>query len=241
MPSVDVKPTSNRKPGAKVDAPNEPFKRSLASCTRALARRPELEITFSADKPTLLVGPEGAKARLPEPPRKPNPREAAIIRGLADSVALRLACHNDAIHRRHAPQNPAARSLFDAVEQARVEAIGARRMEGVASNLTAMLDDRYHRSPFAEARTREEAPLEDAVAMLARERLTGLKPPPGAERLTDLWRGFVEDKAGADLDKLGGALLNQRAYARLVQKLLTSLGLTSDAQAEAEDEEDEQD
>jgi cobaltochelatase CobT len=240
MSSVDVKPTSNRKPATKADQPNEPFKRSLASCTRALARHPELEITFSTDKPSLVTGPDGAKARLPEPPRKPNAREAAIIRGLADSVALRLACHNDAIHRRHAPQNPAARSLFDAVEQARVEAIGARRMQGVASNLSAMLDDRYHRSPFAEARSRDEAPLEDAVAMLARERLTGLKPPAGAERLTELWRSFVEDKAGRDLDKLSGAILDQRAYAKLVQRLLTSLGMASDAEADADEQQDDE-
>ena len=239
MSTVDVKPTSNRKPAAKADAPNEPFKRALVSCTRAMARHPELEVAFSSDKPALVTGPEGAKARLPEPPRKANPREAAILRGFADSFALRLACHSDAIHRRHAPQNPAARALFDAVEQARVEAIGSRRMEGVASNLTAMLDDRYHRSPFAEARMREEAPLEDAVAMLARERLTGLKPPPGARRLTELWRGFIEEKAGAELDKLNGALLDQRAYARLVQKLLTSLGLASESDADAEESEDE--
>ena len=239
MSTVDVKPT-NRKPGAKVDAPNEPFKRALASCTRALAHRPELEVAFSADKPSLVTGPEGAKARLPEPPRKPNPREAAIIRGQANSFALRLACHSDAIHRRHAPQNPAARSLFDAVEQARVEAIGARRMEGVASNLTAMLDDRYHRSPFAEARTRDEAPLEEAVAMLARERLTGLKPPAGAERVTELWRSFVEEKAGADLDRLGEAIHDQRAYARRVQKLLTSLGMASELEADADEQQEDE-
>jgi cobaltochelatase CobT len=113
-------------------------------------------------------------------------------------------------------------------------------MEGVASNLTAMLDDRYHRSAFAEARTRDEAPLEDAVAMLARERLTGLKPPPGARRLTELWRGFIEEKAGRDLDRLDGALLDQRAYARLVQKLLTSLGLASESDADAEDSDDDE-
>ena len=87
-------------------------------------------------------------------------------------------------------------------------------MEGVASNLTAMLDDRDHRSPFAEARSRDEAPLEDAVAMLARERLTGLKPPAGAERLTELWRPFVEEKAGGDLDRLSDAILDQRAFTR---------------------------
>jgi cobaltochelatase CobT len=240
MSSVDVKPTSNRKPANKADAPNEPFKRALVSCTRAMARHPELEVAFSADKPALVTGPDGSKARLPEPLRKPNAREAAILRGWADSFALRLACHNAAIHRRLAPQNPAARSLFDAVEQARVEAIGARRMEGVASNLTAMLDDRYHRSPYAEARTREEAPLEDAVAMLARERLTGLKPPSGAERLTELWRSFIEEKAGKDLDRLNGALNDQRAYARLVQKLLNSLGLASDSEAEPEESENEE-
>ena len=115
MSPVDVKPT-NRKPGQKADAPNEPFKRALASCTRALARRRELEVAYSTDKPLLQTGPEGAKARLPEPPRKPNPREAAIVRGVADSIALRLACHNDAVHRRLAPQDPAARALFDAAE-----------------------------------------------------------------------------------------------------------------------------
>jgi cobaltochelatase CobT len=240
MSSIDVRPASNRKPAGKADQPNEPFKRALVSCTRAMARYPELEIVFSSDKPALVTAPEGPKARLPEPPRKANPREAAILRGVADSFALRLACHNDAIHRRHAPQNPAARALFDAVEQARVEAIGARRMQGVASNLTAMLDDRYHRSPFAEARTREEAPLEDAVSMLARERLTGLKPPPGAARLTELWRGYIEEKAGGELNRLNDALLDQRAYARLVQKLLTSLGLSSESDADAEESESEE-
>ena len=240
MATVDVKPT-NRKPGAKPEAANEPFKRALASATRAMAQRPDLEINFSADKPSLIAGADGAKARLPEPPRKPNPREAAILRGLADSMALRLACHNEAIHKRHAPQNAAARSLFDAVEQARVEAIGARRMEGVASNLTAMLDDRYHRAPFAEARDREEAPLEDAVAMLVRERLTGLKPPAGAQRVVDLWRPFVEGKAGAELDKLDGALLDQKAFARSVHRLLASLDMASESEADSDESEDSED
>jgi len=240
MPTVDVKPT-NRKPGAKPEAVNEPFKRALASCTRAMSRHPELEITFAADKPALIAGPDGAKARLPEPPRKPNPREAAILRGLADSMALRLACHNDAIHRRHSPQNPAARALFDSVEQARVEAIGSCRMEGVASNLTAMLDDRYHRSPAAEARDRDEAPLEDAVAMMVRERLTGLKPPGGAQRLVDLWRPYVEAKAGAELDKLDGAMLDQRAFAKSVHRLLASLDMASESEADADDKEESSD
>src|SRR6185437_15632211 len=240
MPTVDVKPLSNRKPGQKSEAGPEPFKRALAACARAMSRHPELEVVFSADKPGLTGGPEGAKARLPEPPRKPNARDAAVLRGMADAMSLRLACHNEAIHRRHAPQNPPARALFDAVEQARVEAIGARRMEGVATNLTAMLDDRYHKNPAAEARDRDEAPLEDAVAMLVRERLTGLEPPPGARRIVELWRKAVEDKAGAALDKLAGAIDDQRAFSRAMHKVLASLDMESDSQAE-EDEREESD
>jgi cobaltochelatase CobT len=239
MSTVDVKPTSNRKPVGKAEMANEPLRHALASCTRALARQPGLEVAFSADKPSLITSPEGVKARLPEPPRKPNPREAAVVRGFADSFALRLACHNEALHRRLAPQSAPARALFDAVEQARVEAIGSRRMQGVASNITAMLDDRYHRSPFAEARTREEAPLEEAVAMLARERMTGLEPPRSAAHLVELWRPFIEEKAGADLDQLGDALLDQRAYARLVRKVLSSLGLANDADADGEESDEE--
>ena len=239
MSTVDVRPTNNRKPAAKAEIANEPLKHALASCTRALARRPGLEVAFSADKPSLTISPEGAKARLPEPPRKANPREVAVVRGLADSFALRLACHNDALHRRFAPQSAPARALFDAVEQARVEAIGSRRMQGVALNISAMLDDRYHRSPFAEARTRDEAPLEEAVAMLARERMTGLEPPRSATRLVELWRPFIEEKAGAELDQLGEALLDQRAYARLVRKALSSLGLASDADADATETDEE--
>ena len=61
--TVDVKPT-NRKPPGKAESPAEPFKRALASCTRAMARRPDLEVAFAADKPALVSGPEGARARL---------------------------------------------------------------------------------------------------------------------------------------------------------------------------------
>jgi cobaltochelatase CobT len=230
---------SNRKPGAKPETGNEPFKRAIASCTRALARRPELEVTFAADKPSLLTGAEGAKARLPDPSRKPSAREAAVLRGLADSMALRLACHDEAVHRRLAPQNQAARALFDAVEQARVESIGSRRMQGVAANLTAMLDDRYHRGPYAEVTDRADAPLEDAVAMMVRERLTGLAPPAAARRVVDLWRAVIEDKAGRELNRLDDSILDQRGFAKAIHKLLASLDMVNDSPADSEEEEGE--
>jgi len=189
--------TRPKNPGK--EAPTEPFKRAVAGCLRAIAKRPELEVGFAAERPGLAAG----KARLPEPPRKLSTREAAIVRGHADSIALRLACHNPAVHRRLIPGGQQARAVFESVEQARVEAIGARRMEGVARNLSAMLDDRFHRGKFDEITDRADAPIEDAVAMMVRERLTGLAPPPAAKKLVDLWRPWIEDRAGRELDRLG--------------------------------------
>src|SRR5258706_16179268 len=110
------------------ESPTEPFKRAVTGCLRAIAGKPELEVTFAADRPSLA----GLKARLPEPPRKLSRSDVAITRGIADSMALRLACHDPAVHRANAPKGKTARAVFDAVEQARVEALGARRMSGVA-------------------------------------------------------------------------------------------------------------
>src|ERR1700675_2371858 len=162
--SSNIKPKSSSK-----EAPTEPFKRAVTGCLRAIAGEGELEVAFAAERPGLV----GGKARLPEPPRKLTRQEAAIVRGHADAIALKLACHNPAVHRRLAPGGQQARAVFEAVEQARVEAIGAKRMDGVASNLAAMLDDRFHRGKFDEISERADAPIEEALALIVRERLTG--------------------------------------------------------------------
>ncbi len=226
---------SNRKPGQPAPAPNEPLKRSIAGCLRALARTPDIEVVFAAEKPMLIGSGPGAKARLPEPPRRLTPKDAAILRGNADAMGLRLACHNVPLHRKLAPELQAARAVFDAVEQARVEAIGSRRMFGVAGNLTAMLEDRYHRGKYEEITDRADAPMEDAVALMVRERLTGQKPPASAQKIVDLWRDHIESRAGRELDKLGKSIEDQRLFAKAVHRLLETLDM-GDANALDQDE-----
>ncbi|PZR95669.1 MAG: cobaltochelatase subunit CobT [Stutzerimonas stutzeri] len=231
---------SNRKPGTPKEAPAEPLKRAVSGAMKAIARKPEMEIVFAADKPSLV----GERARLPEPPRKLTAGDVAILRGHADSMALRLACHDNAIHRRAAPEGDAARAVFDAVEQARVECVGSRRMSGVAGNISAMLEDRYHRGGrYEEITDRADAPLEDALALMVRERLTGLKPPKAAQKLVDLWREQIEAKAGDDLDRLAKSIEDQRAFARTVRDLLVSLDMAEQSSQgdDAEEDEDVQD
>lgn len=227
---------SNRKPAQPREAPTEPFKRAVTGALRAIAGKAELDISFSTDRPSLA----GDRARLPEPPRRMTATDAAIIRGHADSMALRLSCHDERIHRRNLPEGPSARAVFESVEQARVESIGSRRMDGVASNITAMLDDRYGKANYQSITERSEAPLEDAVALIARERLTGLPPPPSARRLVELWRPWIEEKAGASLDRLGDTAEDQRQFARSVRDLLVDLEMGEEQSADP-DQEDEDD
>src|SRR5215218_9810370 len=180
--------SSNSKPKSPgKESPTEPFKRAVTGCLRAIARRPDLEVSYAAERPGLITG----KVRLPEPPRRLGAPDAAIVRGHADSIALKLACHDPSVHRRMVPGGQQARAVFDAVEQARVEAIGSRRMLGVKGNLAAMIDDRFHRGKFDEVTDRADAPIEEAVAMMVRERLTGQPPPKAARKLVDLWRPFI--------------------------------------------------
>ena len=235
---------SNTKPPSPREAPHEPFKRAVTACLRAMARAPELEVQFAPEKAGLIAAADGAKARLFEPPRRMTPRDAAILRGQADALALRLACHDDAVHRRFAPQAQLGRAIFDAMEQARVEAIGARRMAGVSQNLAAVLQDRYERAPYAEVRQRADAPIEDALALLAREILTGAPPPQAAAHLVELWRETIESRAGADLYRLAEALQDQKAFAKLTRKILSDLDMAeqgdADEQSENEDGSDDQ-
>ena len=226
---------SNEIKAKSAEGPTEPFKRAVVGCMRAIAGKPDLEITFAADRPAL----SGHKARLPEPPRKMTASDVAVTRGIGDSMALRLACHNPAVHRANAPEGKTARAVYDAVEQARVEALGARRMTGVGRNLAAMLEDRYHRGNFQEVSDRADAPLEDAVALMVRERLTGEAPPKSSRKVVDLWRDWIEERAGGDLTRLSGAIEDQRQFAVTVRDLLAALDMADELGSEGGDEEGE--
>src|SRR5216683_5056914 len=225
--SSNIKPRNPSK-----DSPTEPFKRAVTGCLRAIARKPELEVAFAAERPGIV----GGKARLPEPPRKLSGPDAAIVRGHADSIALKLACHDPLVHRKLVPGGQQARAVFEAVEQARVEAIGARRMGGVAKNLAAMLDDRFHRGKFDEITDRADAPIEEALAMMVRERLTGETPPAAARKLVDLWRPLIEERAGRDLDRLERVLTDQRRFGDVVHDLLDCLDMGEDRSSESDEE-----
>jgi cobaltochelatase CobT len=228
---------SRGKPRSNTGTDN--FKRSVTVCMRAIAGDHELEIAFAKDKPALA----GNRARLPELPKKPSRGDIAVTRGLGDSMALRRACHDIRVHTRLAPEGRQARAIFDAVEQARVEAIGARAMSGVAANLGSMIEDKLARANLADVRDKADAPIEEAIALMVRERLTGSAVPKSGERVVNLWREWVEQKAGTDIDHLLEKLDDQQAFARVVRDMLVSMEMAEELgdDQDSDDTEDDND
>ncbi|WOK37884.1 cobaltochelatase subunit CobT [Sphingomonas sp. C3-2] len=202
--------------------PLERFKAVLTGTARAIAQEPEVELAFTADAPVQA----GKNLRVPMPARSLPPEQVAEARGFADAFALKLRHHDAALHVRHAPSEPVARAVFDAVEQARVEALGSRAMAGVRANLADALAMRMRSDPITRARSREEVPLSTAVALLVRERLTGDAPPEAALPGLSMIRGWIEEKAGADLDALALLSDDQAGFQKLATQLLEDLELT---------------
>ncbi len=203
-------------------SPLEAFKSVLTGTARAMAQEPEVELTFTADVP----GQAGKNFKVPMPSRNLPLDQVAEARGFADSFALRLKHHNASRHAALRPSEPIAAAAFDAVETARIEALGARSMSGVAANLAYATELRMKTDPITRAQSAEEVPISTALSLLVRERLTGAPVPKIAAAGVDMLRGWIEEKAAGDLDALGLALDDQAAFAALTQSMLEHLNLT---------------
>ena len=201
------------------ETPLDRFKAVLAGTARAIAEEPEVELAFTADQPTQ----SGKHIKVPMPARALPAEQVAEARGFADGFALRLKHHDTAMHLKGAPAEAVARAVFDAVETARVEALGSRGYAGIADNLAHSLDVRLRADPITRARTREEVPLSTALSLLVREKLTGVEAPAVAAPGLALVREWID--ARTDLSALSLALDDQRAFQSLAMKMLEELEL----------------
>ena len=210
------------------------FRRVLAGAARAIARTPDLDVVFASDTAT----PAGRAARVPSPGPGLEPKLVAQARGAADSAALRLRYHDPRLHSSLAPADPEARAVFDALETARFEALGARALGGVRANLLHLAEARVRGDAITRARTAEEVPLSTAVGLIARERLSGEAPPRAADAGLKLVAPWIEERAASELDALAMTLDDQAAFARLSRQLLDDLDLASASEPVQEEPEE---
>ena len=221
---------------AAAETPVETFKRALSHAARALAEQAELEVRFGSNGPRLTDG----VLTLPHPPRDPRGPESAALRGQADRLALRLANHDAGLDARLRPTDINAAEVFDAVEQARIEAVGARELKGVRRNLDSALLTRLEKSGALRAEA-EQVPVAEAAALLLRERMTGEPAPDGARTMLDRVRAELEAKAGAELDALAASGDDQAAFGARLKDLLRALDLDPGDADGGDSEEDGED
>jgi len=219
------------------DNPADPFKKALTETTKVMADDAEISVSFSVDPP----GVTGDAMRLPQVTRRMTRDEVLLARGTADGFALKRRFHNSGTHARYMPQGQMARDLYEAMETARCEAVGAQHMPGTASNIDARIAHEAERKGYSQIRSQAEAPLPVAAGYLIRQLATGRALPKGAETVADLWRPFVESHAGGTLEGLERALADQSAFARLARKVIEDLGygdqLGDDPDEQGEEEE----
>ncbi|MGE5547130.1 MAG: cobaltochelatase subunit CobT [Solirubrobacterales bacterium] len=236
MPERNAPQPGHAASGFADETPADLLKRATTATLRAIAGRSDLDVGYTAAGGSV----RGAEVRLPAPPRAPTEADLARLRGTADAVALRFRYHDDRVHARRLPVLPEARRVYDAVEQARVEALGARRMAGVAANIAAVLEQRCRADGLDRVTKKEEVPLADVLRLLAREHFSGMAPPPSARAAVELWRAEIEAKAGKRLDSLKDLIADEEAFSRGLSDLLSDLELGGENALEDETRESEQ-
>ncbi len=217
------------------EAPADLIKRVTSATLKAVSGRREVSVDFT---PAANAGLSGQAAHLPSPPPQPTRRGMRQLRGAADSLALRLRYHDEGLHRRRAPTGGEAGTVFDAVEQARVEALGCRRMAGVADNLSGLLEDRCQGYAGTSERVSEQLP--EALSLVVRESLTGAPPPQAAAAMVELWRPWFDKRVGAQLQRLGERLDDQQGFAEVAAEMIRILDLIEEEGPLDEDSEPDQ-
>ena len=202
------------------DNPADPFKKALAEATKAMANEPDLNVSYSVDP----AGITNDTMRLPQVTRRMTRDEVLLARGTADAYAMRIRFHNDATHARYIPQGEMARSLYEAMETARCEAIGARAMPGTAGNIDAKISNEAAKMGFAQIQDAAGAPLATAAGYLVRHLATGRDLPPAAANVMGLWRGFIESQAEGTLENLNDVLDDQVAFSKFARQIIDDLG-----------------
>ena len=206
---------------SEVERPIETFRRAVAATFRAIAEDPEIEVSYSGEPPAIA----GKHLRLPLPSRDLPVQEVAQVRGEADALALKLRHHDAKLHARRRPSGDVAPIIYDTLEQARVEALGSRRMAGVGQNIAAALDERYRADGLHRLEGRSDAAMPEVVRLMARAVFADEPPPPTAQRVFEQWQPWLEGKIGRDIVELERHLSDQTAFGEIVRRLISDLDI----------------
>jgi cobaltochelatase CobT len=220
------------------ETPTETFKRATGACLRAVGGRTDVQVTYAP-----LVGGQGGSlsgsmARLPLPPTEMTPEHVDRLRGTADALGLKLRHHDLRVHGRRLPLSADAREAYNALEQARYEAVGGRRLPGAAQNIGRALEARLRGEDLEHLSDPSAVPLAEVLRLKAHDRFATVPLGPTARRVLDL---CAETAARLDpyLDELWAEIADQTAFADTVRRLIEDLDLERDDKPRSDHQDDD--
>ncbi len=218
----------------------EAFKAATTAAVKAISHRTDLAVVYTPLAANQKA-PPGSQSdmRLPMPPHKLTPENVMRLRGAADALALRLRHHNDAVHARRMPVSKDAVAAYNAMEQARVEVLGARQYQGVSHNLAGALEQRLTLEGYQAARSYYQVDMADALRVLVHDRCGTLALGASGEHVRELLREHFGAKLDRDLAELSANASDQRKSADILRRLIDTLELEKDNAQDVEQDEEE--
>src|SRR5690606_5704975 len=126
------------------------------------------------------------------------------------------------------PRDGRARSVYQALEDARIEAIGTENYPGAASNIETTLRHEAKRQKLDSVQGMDDAPLAEALRYLSHEAFTGRKPPKEAQKTIKVWKDRIAEHLGSEgLDALAKSVSDQEKFAKLAQQIIDRLDMPS--------------
>ncbi|MGB0843396.1 MAG: cobaltochelatase CobT-related protein [Alphaproteobacteria bacterium] len=211
----------------------EDFRRVTGATARALSGETELEAVFAAKSHGLI----GNELFVTSPSKNMSADEVRTIRAEADKAALRLKHHDADTHRRLTPADHMARTIFEALEDVRIETIGANRYKGIAQNLDHLANKTCQKSGYDRVENKDDAPVAEALRHMAKSAMTGRPIPEAAQKLVDAWMPEFTTSAVDAMGDLLEKAEDQEEYAKSIQTLMTELNFEFDPE-QAGDPED---
>lgn len=222
--------------------PIDDLKSATLAAVKAVAEDPEVTIEYVPRAQKLKEGYlSGKTIKLSHPSPNMDDDEIAKMRGDADRLALKLRHHNAKQFMQDAPSDMEAKQIFQALERARCESLGARQMRGVKKNIFDATEQNFVSKGYAEVDDKDNAPISEAVYVLARQHFSGQEIPPSAQNIVGLWQSWLElRETESAFMRLEENLEDQAAFAELAKSFIRQLNMLHTPGAEDEGAEEQE-
>ncbi|MEM7070952.1 MAG: cobaltochelatase subunit CobT [Pseudomonadota bacterium] len=203
---------------------------------RALSKAPAMEVKH-APGPCQM---EQGKVKLSNSTLYDQGAHPYAMMGEADQLAFKLRYHDKKVASKQKPSEATASEIFNALEEVRVEYMGARYLKGARRNIGEALECDARRRALHQKTKRDEQNFTDALKFMVREKLMSEPPPPSAKGVVDLWRDVIEEKLQPHLEQMRRHASKQKLWGEdshaLLRDFAVELGYD---EASSEDEQTE--